>query len=56
MQYTYNQRCEYRKTKKGWVTQCKYRVKPNRCFKFCPYCGKPIIWLSDITKDLEYML
>jgi predicted RNA-binding Zn-ribbon protein involved in translation (DUF1610 family) len=47
MLYEYKQRCEYIKKKDNWVTGCAFRVKPNKYYTYCPYCGKFIIWLSN---------
>ena len=37
--------CEITKDVNGYYTGCGMRVAFNKFFRFCPYCGKPIVKL-----------
>lgn len=37
--------CEYTKNKNGVYTSCGFRVAYNKFYKYCPYCGRPIVKL-----------
>lgn len=37
--------CEVTKDKHGYYTSCGMRVAFNKFFRYCPYCGRPIVKL-----------
>ena len=39
-------KCEYFKTKHGYISGCGYIAAYNKFWRYCPYCGKPIITFS----------
>ena len=45
--------CAYIKYSYGYVSGCGKRAAYNKYWKWCPYCGKPLINLSRETSDKE---